>query len=95
MFDLIKQKLLVPYRAACNAMQVEKHTMNDAGMMDIRGIVLIGVSAFITAAFLPPAIQALAEANTTGFSSTDAAVFGIIGTIILIVVILGYLKMVD
>jgi hypothetical protein len=92
----LKQRLMSPYEAAQTAMQAEKaRQMNEHGSMDVRAIVLIGVSAFITAAFLPPALTALATANTTGMGPTELAVYGIIGTIILIVVILGYLKMVD
>jgi len=92
----LRNRMFNPYEAAVNAMRAEKgRQMNEHGAIDVRAIVLIGVSAFITAAFLPPALVALNSANTTGMGTTELAVYGIIGTIILIVVILGYLKMVD
>ena len=92
----IRDKVLAPVDAAQAAMkQAKQNQMDENGSIDVKAIVLIGVSAFITAAFLPPALVALNGANTTGMGTTELAVYGIIGTIILIVVILGYLKMVD
>ena len=96
MFTGLRQKIREPYDTAVSVMRAAKlKQMNEDGAIDVKVIVMLGVSAFITAAFIPPAITALADTNTTAFSPTEQAVFGIIGVVILIVVILGYLKMVD
>ncbi len=68
--------------------------LNEDGQINIQSIIMLGISAIIIAAFIPTAIDSLATADTTGWGSTDVAIYGIIGTVILIVIILGFLKVV-
>ena len=68
--------------------------LNEDGQINIQSIIMLGVAAIIIAAFIPTAIDSLASTDTTGWGSTDAAIYGIVGTVILIVIILGFLKIV-
>lgn len=71
-----------------------KLALNESGELNINGIIMLGIAAIIIAAFIPTAINSLTAADTTGWGTTDTAIFGIIGTVILIVIILGFLNMV-
>ena len=71
-----------------------KLALNESGELNINGIIMLGIAAIIIAAFIPTAIDSLTTADTTGWGTTDTAIFGIIGTVILIVIILGFLNMV-
>ncbi len=71
-----------------------KLALNEDGNINIQSIIMLGVAAIIIAAFIPTALDALAGADTTDWATTDVAIYGIIGTVILIVIILGFLKIV-
>ena len=68
--------------------------LNEDGQINIQSIIMLGIAAIIIAAFIPTAIDALATADTTDWGATDTAIYGIVGTVILIVIILGFLKIV-
>lgn len=61
---------------------------NDGGMMSTGAIISLVIGIVIMAALLPTAINAINEANTTGWDSTQTAIWGILGLIILAVIVM-------
>lgn len=61
---------------------------NEKAMMDARAIVVLVIGVYLASALLPSAITALNEANTTGWTGTQAAIWGVVSVIILAVVIM-------
>lgn len=61
---------------------------NEGGMMSTEAIIGLVIGIVVLAALLPTAIGALNNANTTGWSTTQVAIWGILGLIVLAVVIM-------
>jgi hypothetical protein len=59
----------------------------EAGMLTAKEIIILIIAIFILAALLPGAIQSLNAANTTGFTTTQLALYGVIAVVIIAVVI--------
>jgi hypothetical protein len=69
----------------------EQAKMDNTGKSDV---VSIALTVFIVAAIIPAALIALNDANTTGFTSGQLALYGIIGLVALIAVVMGIMKFV-
>jgi hypothetical protein len=61
---------------------------NEGGMMSTEAIIGLVIGIVVLAALLPTAIAAINNANQTGWSATQTAIWGILGLIILAVVIM-------
>ena len=65
-----------------------KYGMNDAGMLSTGSIIGLVIGVVILAALLPTAINAINDANTSGWDATQASIWGVLGIIIIAVVIM-------
>lgn len=81
MFEKIKEvwevsKLIVDQEAAVNSNEVIK----------------LMIALFVTAVVLPISITQMANVTTTDWSTTDIAIFGMITTVALLGLVMGFLK---
>lgn len=70
----------------------EKMALNESGEINIKTFVMLGFGAVIVGAFIPMGLDALGSADTTNFSSTELALYGIIGVAILIAVVMVFIN---
>lgn len=61
---------------------------NEKAMMDARAIVVLVIGVYLASALLPSAISALNDANTSGWTSTQTAIWAVVSIVILAVVIM-------
>ena len=66
--------------------------MNEEGSIDIKNFVMLGFGAVIVGAFVPMGINALGGADTTNFTTTELALYSIIGVAILIAVVMMFIN---
>ena len=66
--------------------------MNESGSIDIKNFVMLGFGAVIVGAFVPMGINALNGAETTNFTSTELALYSIVGVAILIAVVMMFVN---
>ena len=66
--------------------------MNDSGELNIKNFVMLGFGAVIVGAFVPMGINALGSADTGNFTSTELALYSIIGVAILIAVVMIFIN---
>ncbi len=71
----------------------EKTAMNESGEVNIKTFVMLGFGAIIVAAFIPMGINSLATADITNFSTTEIALYSIIGVAILIAVVMVFVNL--
>lgn len=67
--------------------------MNESGQINIKSFIMLGFGAIIVAAFIPMGIDALATADTANFSSTELALYSVIGVAILIAVVMLFVNL--
>ena len=66
--------------------------MNESGSIDIKNFVMLGFGAVIVGAFVPMGINALGGADTANFTSTELALYSIVGVAILIAVVMMFIN---
>ena len=66
--------------------------MNESGEINIKNFVMLGFGAVIVGAFVPMGLDALGSANTANFTSTELALYSIIGVAILIAVVMTFIN---
>jgi hypothetical protein len=66
--------------------------MNESGEINIKNFVMLGFGAVIVGAFVPMGLNALNGADTANFTSTELALYGIIGVAILIAVVMTFIN---
>ncbi len=66
--------------------------LNESGGIDIKNFVMLGFGAVIVGAFVPMGINALGGADTTNFTTTELALYSIIGVAILIAVVMMFVN---
>ena len=66
--------------------------MNESGEINIKNFVMLGFGAVIVGAFVPMGINALGSADTANFTSTELALYSIIGVAILIAVVMIFIN---
>ena len=67
--------------------------MDESGSIDIKNFVMLGFGAVIVGAFVPMGINALGAADTSNFTTTEAALYSIIGVAILIAVVMVFVNL--
>ena len=67
--------------------------MNDSAEVNIKSFIMIGFGAIIVSAFIPMGINALATAETANFSTTELALYSVIGVAILIAVVMMFVNL--
>lgn len=66
--------------------------MDESGSIDIRNFVMLGFGAVIVGAFVPMGINALGSADVGNFTSTELALYSIVGVAILIAVVMMFIN---
>ena len=66
--------------------------LNESGSIDIKNFVMLGFGAVIVGAFVPMGINALGSADTANFTSTEIALYSIVGVAILIAVVMMFIN---
>ena len=68
-------------------------SMNENGYIDIRTFVMLGFGALIVSAFIPMGLEALNSADTSNFTTTELALYSVIGVAILIAVVMVFINL--
>lgn len=66
--------------------------INESGSIDIKSFVMLGFGALIVGAFIPMGLDALSSADTSNFTSTELALYSVIGVAILIAVVMMFIN---
>ena len=67
--------------------------MNEDAEINIKTFVMLGFGALIVSAFIPMGIDALGSADTTNFTATELALYGVIVVAILIAVVMVFINL--
>jgi len=68
-------------------------SMNDDANVDIKTFVMLGFGALIVSAFIPMGLEALNAADTSNFTTTELALYSVIGVAILIAVVMVFINL--
>lgn len=68
-------------------------SMNEDANIDIRTFVMLGFGALIVSAFIPMGLESLHAADTTNFTATELALYGVIGVAIIIAVVMVFINL--
>src|SRR5690554_364940 len=67
--------------------------MNEDAEINIKTFVMLGFGALIVSAFIPMGLEALNAADTTNFTTTELALYSVIGVAILIAVVMVFINL--
>lgn len=68
---------------------------NDDAEVSIKSFAMLGFAAVIIGAFIPMGLNALNSADTSNFTSTEIAIYGIIGVAMLIAVVMALMNVIS
>ena len=68
-------------------------TLNEDANINIKSFVMLGFGALIVSAFIPMGLEALHAADTTNFTTTELALYSVIGVAILIAVVMVFINL--
>lgn len=83
--DFYRFKIDMPAQMIADTYKASSH---EDAMMDARAIVVLVIGVYLASALLPSAISALNGANTSGWTATQTAIWGVVSVVILAVVIM-------
>jgi hypothetical protein len=66
--------------------------LDESGEINIKNFVMLGFGAVIVGAFVPMGLDALNGADTANFSTTELALYSIVGVAILIAVVMTFIN---
>lgn len=66
----------------------------DAAEINVEGIIAIAIGLFVCAILLPIAMAQLNAVNTTAWGETDIMLWGLIGTVAILSIVIGIVKMI-
>ena len=89
---LNEMRLKHPTAYALADKMVNPSTNEDAAI-DIKTFVMLGFGALIVSAFIPMGLEALNAADTSNFTVTELALYGVIGVAILIAVVMVFINL--
>ncbi len=69
--------------------------MDESGEINIKTFVMLGFGGMIVAAFIPAAVNSLNNANTTGFSLEQVAMWGMITMAIILAAVMVFVNLVS
>ena len=67
--------------------------LNEDAEINIKTFVMLGFGALIVSAFIPMGLEALNAADTANFTTTELALYSIIGVAILIAVVMVFINL--
>jgi len=91
--DFLDEMRLKHPTAYAMAEKMVNPSMNDDATVDIKTFVMLGFGALIVSAFIPMGLEALNEADTTNFTTTELALYSVIGVAILIAVVMVFINL--
>lgn len=91
--DFLDEMRLKHPTAYAMADKMVNPSMNEDGTIDIKTFVMLGFGALIVSAFIPMGLEALNAADTTNFTTTELALYSIIGVAILIAVVMVFINL--
>ena len=68
-------------------------SMKDDANVDIKSFIMLGFGALIVSAFIPMGLEALNAAPTENFTTTELALYSVIGVAILIAVVMVFINL--
>jgi hypothetical protein len=66
--------------------------LDESGEINIKNFVMLGFGAVIVGAFVPMGLDALNGADTANFTTTELALYSIVGVAILIAVVMTFIN---
>ena len=66
--------------------------LDESGEINIKNFVMLGFGAVIVGAFVPMGINALGGADVSNFTTTELALYSIVGVAILIAVVMMFIN---
>jgi hypothetical protein len=91
--DFLERMKLNHPTAYAMADKIVNPSMNEDAAIDIKTFVMLGFGALIVSAFIPMGLEALNAADTTNFTTTELALYGVIGVAILIAVVMVFINL--
>ena len=91
--DFLERMRLNHPAAYAMADKIVNPTLNEDANIDIKAVVMLGFGALIVSAFIPMGLEALNAADTTNFTTTELALYSIIGIAILIAVVMVFINL--
>ena len=91
--DFLERMKLNHPTAYAMADKMVNPSMNEDGTIDIKAIVMLGFGALIVAAFIPMGLDALNAAPKENFTTTELALYSVIGVAILIAVVMVFINL--
>lgn len=67
--------------------------MNEDAEINIKTFIMLGFGALIVAAFIPMGLEGLNAADTSNFTTTELALYSMIGVAILIAVVMVFINL--
>ena len=83
-----KRQALQNLKSAEDAYKENPTIENEQALLEAKYIVGLVIGIYLFSALLPSAISALNEANTSGWTATQVAIYGVISIVILAVIIM-------
>ena len=91
--DFLDEMRLKHPSAYAMADKIVNPKMNDDATVDIKTFVMLGFGALIVSAFIPMGLQGLNAADTSNFTTTELALYSMIGVAILIAVVMVFINL--
>lgn len=91
--DFLERMRLNHPTAYAMAEKMTNPSMNEDAEINIKTFVMLGFGALIVSAFIPMGLEALNAADTTNFTTTELALYSVIGVAILIAVVMVFINL--
>lgn len=91
--DFLERMRLNHPTAYAMADKMVNPNLNEDGEINIKTFVMLGFGALIVAAFIPMGLESLNAADTSNFTATELALYGVIGVAILIAVVMVFINL--
>lgn len=75
-------------KAATKTFKENPTPENEIAMLEARSIVVLIIAIYLLSALIPSAISSLNDANTTAWTATQIAIWGVISIVILATIIM-------
>ena len=91
--DFLERMKLSHPTAYAMADKMVNPKLNEDGEINIKTFVMLGFGALIVSAFIPMGLEALNAADVSNFTTTELALYSVIGVAILIAVVMVFINL--
>ena len=91
--DFLERMRLDHPTAYAMADKMVNRRLNEDAEINIKTFVMLGFGALIVSAFIPMGLEALNSAETANFTTTELALYSVIGVAILIAVVMVFINL--